>query len=446
MAIDLLTNPGGLFVRLGKIFGGINEENTARGATLNSRVATINAQYLSTNQDIIENLYTNQQGWVAAGDGQVTGEAALTNTTLIQMANDDTPLPNLELITALDLLIEQMIANSDTIERPVVGSSVTAGSGNVGTGKVTISTIGGDGQQLDYLFEEDILCRCSASGYVGGGGTSGSETFSITSPLPAPNSLSWQWPGASGTSNAANALNPALTSGLFVTDGNFENWVSTNTPVNWTIQTGVAGTTIFRSSTAYLSTYAIQFTGNGSELTAIRQTITDLQPQTVYAFSAFVRTDGSVAAGVLRARLLDGGGSPISDSQGTVNSVSVACSTLTNQYTQFSGFFRLPSIVPTSGVQLEIGLSTALTNTEVLLIDAVSLQAATQLYAGGPFLAIVAGNVNFSINDYFTIAMTNSFGVTSFARSLDRVWNLRELGRTVPSAASGATISNSLIS
>lgn len=444
MAITL-TGTGGIFTRLGKLAGGINEANTARATTLTARVEAIDNQYEAAQQSLVDSIYGQRDSFISSASSWLTYLQQLAQDTLITQANADTALSELTLTKALELLISQMTTSSDSINRPTISATVTDGT-NTGTGKLVTTTTDGDGKPLDYQFAETITAKCTADGYTAGGGTAGQETFTITSPLQTESVLDEDWPQGSGTSVTVNALDATLTTGLLLTDGNFENWGGSgnNTPTNWDITTGTAGTTVFRSSSPFTGSYALQFTGNGSELTAVRQTVANLQPKVPYLFNCWVKTDGSVAAGVLNIRLIDGGGSAITDAQGGANSISLTLSAATSSYVALNGVFRLPAIVPDT-VKVEIRLSTAATNTEVIVIDTASLQEMTQLYDGGPYVGICAGAVDFAINDSFSIAAANNLTTTSFARSLDRLFDLRGLGLKIPSAAS-ETLSDSLIS
>lgn len=441
MAITL-TGTGGIFTRLGKLAGGINEANTARASTLTARVEAIDNQYEAAQQSVVDSIYSQRDSFISSSTSWLTYLQQLAQDTMITQANADTALSELTLTKALELLISQMEDTSDSINRPTISATVTDGT-NTGTGKLVTTTTDGDGLPLDYMYAETITAKCTADGYTAGGGTAGQETFTITSPLQTESVLDEDWPQGSGTSITVNALDATLTTGLLLTDGNFENW-STNTPTNWSITTGTAGTTVFKGSDPYVGAYNLKFVGNGSELTAIRQTVANLQPKTPYLFNCWVKTDGSVAAGVLNIRLIDGGGSAITDAQGGANSISLTLSSATSSYVALNGVFRLPAIVPDT-VQIEIRLSTAATNTEVINLDAASLQEMTQLYDGGPWVGICAGAVDFAINDSFSIAAANNLTTTSFVRSLDRLFDLRGLGLKIPSAAS-ETVLDSLIS
>jgi hypothetical protein len=449
MAIDLATSPGGLFVRWGKMIGGINESLTAVGATADSRAVALAAQFVSNQQQVIDGLFGQRDSFHAAAGDYCGYLRDLMSTTLIEMAADDgIGLVSNDLPTALDKLISQMATTVDSINKPTVAATATAGGSNHGNGTFLVSLIDPiDGLQADYVFGETLIATCTDDGFQGGGATQGQEPFSILGQIAADSDLSWDWPNGSGAATATNVIDPAVT-GQIVVDGSFEAWegAGDDTPTNWSLIVATAGTTLVRGEDPYRGAYNLRFIGDGSQLTTVRQTIdvTNLAPLTSYAVNCYLKTDGSVAAGVLQIRLVDGSNTVISDAAGTANSMSKTISTLTSSYTAFSEFFRTPAVLPTT-VKVEIALTTAMTNTEILDIDDLQIVAADLLYAGGPRVKIFAGSTPFAKNDTVSLAVTNSLGVTSFARSLDRTLGLRELGKKIPSAAS-ETISDSLIS
>lgn len=167
-------------------------------------------------------------------------------------------------------------------------------------------------------------------------------------------------------------------------------------------------------------------------------------PNTVYPVNYFAKTDGAVAAGVVRISLINLSTEAIlNDAAGTANTISQNVGSLTSSYAAVSGFFRTPAVLPAT-VGVMIYLSTAVTNTEVLEIDAVGMQAGVQSYAGGPWCGFFRGGDDFAIGDTFAAAVANDATIESFCLQLARFFNLPGLGLKIPSASS-PTIADSLI-
>lgn len=465
MSTITLTGTGGLYTRWGKELGGSNEAQNLVNGTLTTRVASINAQYASTDQQVLQlpnsNLILLQQQLQQAPQPWGNGINNMMQNTIIQMAIDaGIGGNNVTLFSAMSFLIGQMnvggYAGTASIQRPTISVAVTTPSGlipgapaNVGNGVLLASLTDTDGLPLDYCLTETVNAVCTNDGYTGGGATAGSEPFTLTGMVPASSIYAFNYPAGSGANAQITTLNPALTSGTILTDGNFEIW-SGGTPVltNWAYPVGVAGTTVKQATSPFTGTYNLQIVGDGAELTKVRQAVV-LQPNTVYAVNCWAKTDGSVAAGVLQLRLvsaasLGASASTVINNQfGTANAISKTVSTLTSSYTNINGFFQTPAVLPAT-TYFEFFVSTAITNTEVLNLDSVGIQAATQLYAGGPWTTTFAGSTPFAIDDSFSIAVANNATIASFCLQLARYFGLPTLGLKIPSAVS-PTINDNLI-
>lgn len=214
-----------------------------------------------------------------------------------------------------------------------------------------------------------------------------------------------------------------------------------------TITNGTTGGTYTPSTTTTGSTHvygagkALEFDGDASQLTQIRQLLSGLKSQTPYTFNGWFKTDSVPAAGVLTIDLYDGS-AIINDDQAVANSFTIDCTTLTTSFVAYNGTFRLPRVVPAI-VYLRIRLSTALSNTSSVYIDHCSFGQASELYAGGPYAALFSGAVGFAIGDTFTIAVTNN-RAGEFQEWFERFFDMRAKGLLLPSDSSGS-IADSLI-
>lgn len=442
MTVPLLT-ASGLFTRLGGMIGGINETNSARGATLQARLNTIAAGYNTAQQDQRDALYGSGESQRSVSAAWISYLQSLAQSVTVKMAYDDAKIAPVDLQTALVKIIQQMTTNSESLNRATVTASVSAFGSNVGSGACIASLVRGDGLTQRMVFAEALRGACTTDSYSGGA-TEGLETFTFLGEPATVSEFDYLWPLGSGTSTTVTATDDS--DGL-LTNGNWETWTVTNEPDDWIISVGTPGTTISRGSSPYTGTFDLQFTGDGAQLTKIYQTV-DLTTETVYAVSCWVKVSSVPAAGVLRLSLHNGT-AVINDSQGNANSITLALTAATTSYVNLSGFFRLPSVLP-STVRFQLELTTALTNTVSMHLDRLAMVAATQLYAGGPFVAIFSGATAFAgqtvqtTGDYFTLTVANNLTTTSFVRSLDRIFGLRTLGLQFPDSAT-ATISDGLI-
>jgi hypothetical protein len=193
---------------------------------------------------------------------------------------------------------------------------------------------------------------------------------------------------------------------------------------------------------------AVQFKSDGSKLTTLNQKLT-LSASTAYAISLWACCDSVPAAGVVTIDLVDGiGGTVLTDAQGVANSITFNASALLssfqhlNQLQSGECFFRTPATLPTS-LYLRIRISTAVTSGKSVFIDNVGLTAASQIYAGGPYIAAFAGNVAFSAADAWTLTVTNA-RQGQLREWLERNFSTSSLGLLFPTSAS-PTIPDSTI-
>lgn len=201
------------------------------------------------------------------------------------------------------------------------------------------------------------------------------------------------------------------------------------------------GTTTAGTSQVFKGSYSLACLGNGSTLTAFQQRLSNLKSETAYAVSLWAICDVVPAAGVVTVDLVDGiGGSVIQDKQGTNNSFTFNASSLTTSWkhltTLVSGecVFRMPTIVPPL-VYLRIRQSTAISSGTIMFLDHVALAEMTEIYDGGPLLAVFSGSNDMKVGDYWTVAVTNDrAGLVN--EWCNRNFNLASLGLLLPSSSS----------
>ncbi len=188
---------------------------------------------------------------------------------------------------------------------------------------------------------------------------------------------------------------------------------------DFTVVTTVAG-----SANVMRGARSLQFTGTaGAEETDIAYPVT-LQPATVYACSVWVMSDDVPASGAMAIVLTDSTDStvPIEDDQGTGNQLSIDITAIDGTYTQYSAFFRTPTVLP-NAVFLRILLSTAIADTDDVFVDELCLVPAVELYAGGPFVAMFTGPTDWASDDEFVFTPSNA-QAGEVHTWLDRVFNL----------------------
>jgi len=382
-----------------------------------------------------------QRGWVdgmlaalaGARSGLAPMQAAIRTAarqTLIGVVHADNPLPEQTLEVALAELIRQMLADSESVDANAVGHSVAA-SGNDGDGAVLVDTRDGHGRTLEYTYDEDLEVAVTDTS------TSGSEQLRVRGEEAVGDKLSYLWPAGSGSDVSHTAIDAAGSLNL-LSNGTFETYTVANTPDDWTIVVGAAGTDVLaEASVVYAGSKALELVGDSSTLIQLTQdlTLSDLASKTPYGLCLWLKADVVPAAGVLVIDLYDGSG-VIDDEEGAAQSFSIDLTAISTSFVAHKTAFRLPEPLPAT-VTLRLRLSTAVSTGSSLFLDHLSFAATTQQYAGGPFLGFFSGAGDWSLDDRITITPTNDYGGL-FQNLFWRLFDMPALGLILPSDAGGS--------
>lgn len=436
MAVTL-TGAEGFFTREGVIIGEYNRVASLYGSALTAGFQSIWAQFASSDQSAVEGLPGVVDNYRNSGLNYQQTLVADGIKAMTLQVDRDTPLVPYTLTQALVLVIAQMKSTSQSINRPTTTGPVTANGSNLGDTTLLTSLTNQYGDPLDMVMAETVTLTCTQS------------VTSYQAPLSAvgesvisPNS--YAWPGGSGA-NTSFTVYDADVDGI-VTDGGFNNWSGTgnNTPDDWEIINGDAGVTIFRSAAGGMRGLdAAKITSDGAQATQLGQDIT-VSVNTVYCVSVYAKINSHTATGVFRIALCDNNGNVLTDDAGTnLEYTRNVNGQVTTTFGLVSAFFSTPRQLPTT-VRVQYGTSTAATSGREITMSLAGVVAATQLYPGGPFVAAISGEDRTALNDSYTIAYTNSLTAQSFARGMDRLYNMRQLGVYFPSDVS-PTISDSLV-
>lgn len=420
--------PGNLFNRIGKLGNLLQEMDAYQAAQLfNITDTTFGAVAQYNGESDIQALLGGAYIGQLNGVGMVgTMSRAVAGATVNRMVFRDNPqiaqnLVSLNVLTSLKEVIRQMgIAGATVLAQTITatGSSFTG----VGNGVIRTSVRRPlDGLVLENAFAENLLFTCSSDSYSGGV-FQGNERFLVTGTGQQNNPYAFDWPLGSGAQTGVSAIDGLQdnSSGNLLTNSGFDSWQS-NVPNNWSLTVGTAGVNISQETAIVYDPpngSSLTITGDaGGTLTSLQQqfgessgTLGTLNPFTQYAVNMFLRRDGiAAAAGVLTVELVDENGVVILDEGANPNSFTIALTGLTTVFTAYGGSFRMPAIVPDE-VYLRMRLSTALTNNRNVYLDKISMGQMTQVYVSGPFVSVHAGATPFVVNDYATVAVTNSRG------------------------------------
>jgi hypothetical protein len=445
MAIALTTT----FTALGHLYYPLKRAHTYVATQLAADIPAAVSGLGVANADIGGPLAASLDGWEATVTSQLAaGVRTAAGAYLCRVVNADVGLADSKSLSlALAELVRQMVAQSYKVSACTVTATAAAASGNTGNGNVVLTTKRGDGRTQDNLFAEVGLLACTGDNQAGTA-TTNSEPFQYRGD-PAPSSVDREtWPGASGANTGLAAIDAAGTTPNLLTNGAFETFTVANTPDSWAVGVGTPGTDIFsEASIVYRGSKALKFLGVGSTRPVLRQTLTTLRPNRVYAVNCWVRASGTLTtAANLKLRLVDGSNAVITDDQAAENGVTADLTTLTTSYVAKGGVLITPKVLPaTVKLQLEASNGANLVTSEAVYVDSLAMAEVTPfLYPGGPGLAVFAGAVPFMTGDSFDITTTNnqagaSYGAT-WQRVFDRLFGMRSLGLLLPTA--GTTLLN----
>lgn len=363
----------------------------------------------------------------------------------------------------------QMAAAGETVQTctPAV-SAFTAGSTNVGNGTTVSSIKRPDGLTAELIFADTAELRCVQSGYDAGG-TRNHEWFLAVSKAAVDGSHP-DWGSSyfgAGCNKRFRVIDPSASNarGNILTNG-FETF-SSNVPTGWQATTGTGGTDFQSSSAqAYFGSNSLELLGGTGVLTTLEQsfgsynqlysTPAKLKGNTQYAVLIRMKADAAPASGAAVVELVNASNSldGADDDQGTDNTFSIDLTTLTTSWQAFTGVFRTPRDIA-DGTKIRLRLTTAVPASREVYVDSFAMGEMTELYPGGPWVAIFAGSTPFTSGsentqrDFYTVTTTNDNGGAAQARKTwhrlaDALFSLRENGVLYPSTTS-ETISDAVL-
>ena len=239
MTIDFYDagNVDGLFNILGKAFHAQATINTARATTIPTEIldAITSFNLLTTDAELVASaapMTQSSSSIKGVGSAEISQISSYCKQFLIEFVNDDNPLGSKTLSAALEELIRQMEAGSESVDGTTLSIVNTPGS-NTGDGVIVFSTKLGTGVVAQNAFSETIDVEAASDGLTASIKFSGEEAVSL---------LSGEWPEGSGTANNVSAI-PGSSSLLLNGDMEDEDDVA-NSPDDWIISVGVIGTTV----------------------------------------------------------------------------------------------------------------------------------------------------------------------------------------------------------
>lgn len=434
--------------KIGKILGGLNETNTFLGTTLAARVATIYAQYTTYGPGDVTGIFDAQTADQDVQSGWIGYFRSLISAAIVTEVQLDRLLPSPTLDYAVSEWVRQMTIAGDSFQNDPPTLTPADVGVPVGDHLLVATAIDGTNVASDLVVPDVYLVTLTLDS--DNGGVKWAETFSVVGKAAVADPATFQYPTGSGVNTTVQSVDPAAGTTL-TTDPSFADWAG-NTPTNWTIESGVAGSTVFKVADDPrdgADGFALRLVGNGTDLLKIWQTVS-VEPNTVYDIYFRVKkvadpgTDWAV-----RVRLVD------SDTGTAVSNTTVTSPTAGSVASSWAnvvrGSFATPAALP-DNVSIEIlfsGFASAATpavSTAEAYVDWVNIQAVSYLYAEGPAALIYSGLVVGVAGDTRTLTATIATApAASMIRGMDRLLSLANYPVRIPTAGS-PTQSDALIS
>ncbi len=436
MALDIAS----LTDRWGKEFGSVNVINEFRGVTIYDRADEVNALFpnAADQRIVVDNLYDQ----TVAADQNIASLASvyesIAQRTLETMCQDDlAELPTANTDTAyLNKLINDMIVGNQTFQLPTVaiGGDPASAEAIAVTTMVGLPTGNGlfigvivnpyTGVALYYSFEETLRFICTNDVL-----SSDTTTFTVSG-TTAVDSTDALWPTGSGASITVDQSSTDLT---LVPNADFQTWETsdTDTPSSWVLDILDPGTTIKRETDPYIGTYNAQLVA-----ALINSSLTQdivLTANTNYLVGIRHKNIAIVTTGEITLAFTDADGVPLQDQLG--NNLETAIDLTGGIDTDYStswALFSVPKTVVTTTPKISIKVMTAFDGAAVVNIANLIVKPFVEVYANGPQVITVPGNINAAIGDTYSLAVENSAGVDTFVRCLDRLYGLRTLRVDLP--------------
>lgn len=341
-------------------------------------------------------------------------------TTLVQYARDyfltaeivdDLRVVSNNVDDVVTAMIDRMVADGASINASAVTlGTPTADAGNTGSGVLFASTlldginspVSGFRIRRAYagllsqlcVPSETVTAICTADSFTDRRPT-GEESFQLSGAVNRGQPISYvtEGSGSGPTFQTVEGL-------TLLNNGDFEAFTS-NSPDDWTIVTGVAGTHIFMSTSEHWRDAAsLRLLGDGV-LSAIQLTqAVTVTPLELMAISVWIKADAGISAGTLAIRFI-GTGYTASSSE----KIEIAPAALPTSWTHYKAFVVPPADLPTDW-KLSIEWSGSPQSARNVYLD--SLTVSKPQYHGGVAYAISAGDIDFVRGDRFSITTANS--------------------------------------
>jgi len=352
----------------------------------------------------VPSMFTGFKTTILSWIGQ-TNQLALSTLQDQDLILEQLTLSDTSISGIMRGLIADMVTNTESITASVVTiGSVTDHKTNASAGTLlldgTLDGYSSPGTGLNscvsYLgvtsqlaVSDTITVRCI-------GDTYGQELFQW---VGRPKSIPFHWQDTgTGTGPTFSVIN-ATTS---FTNQTFDTFSTANTPDNWTLDSGTAGSHIFKESSGFLGS-ALKFTGDGAlaSIQVSQAPVSTPTPRRRYYVSFWVKGTAGTGSGSLTVQFEGTGYTAGASEKVTMNAAALAAAT---SWTHKGFWVNMPTQIP-SDFKLVIKVTGTLTSAKDVIIDDLAMAPVT--WENGVNIVAYRGSERFVAGDYFTFSITN---------------------------------------
>lgn len=400
-----------LFEDLGEFVERVNQFRTIANTDLPAMLTEIQTE-LSGNS-MFELLSGIPQMFDAFKDSIIGMALEISSKAQERLLDRDTILDELAVVSPdINAVLADLFFNMSDLGHyvtpsvPTVPTEATANGGNAGNGTLVLTSVldGYNAPVLGSLHQyfywgetsqfivpsETMDFRC-ISDTPSNGVPVGDEVFTWLGAASPLNAFDWR--------NEGSGLGPQITSihGSIniVSGGGFEDWTA-NVPNGWTINTGSSMVTEGTAS-VYLDDSAMLITGDGSDLDMDYSIASQVTPGRRYCIAVYMKCGAAVT--ITGNFVIGVRGTAFTEAVITKNQAELRATSAA--YTRFFGFITIPFNIPDD---LEVYIDCDDMAAGTFLVDGLAMGPLT--YHGGIGAAILRGSTEFSLEDRFSVAIS----------------------------------------
>lgn len=425
-----------LFTTLGRIIEGVNEINTARYATLNSRVDAIADRYESVFQDQIPDLFSTRDQALNSLGSLTSYYRTLAERTLIKEVQADNATIPSDVTACLLELRRQMKVDASSLQNASLASAVSSVflNGNIGTvpaDYMVNNLLVGTFDETFFRPDEYYITPSLGSD---NGATEYQETFSIKGEEFAFDRLDPRWPSGENVATSVKQIDPTIDD-WFTAEATAGDWTETTVPGTASVDVRGTTTTVYSKASA----------GTSDNFLVLKQAVgTNIRPNTWYCAYILVQQNSTQTLDVT-ATLETGTGGVMYAGAEVSATETFTVNTGTDIWQTVGVLFRTKEKIPDVAT-LAISLTaTGAAVTVRACYPNLTEANVVELYPLGPAIALLSGNYPAVAPNVHVVTVGAHTTTPEMVQGLERLFDASQVLVQGWPVASSPTISDGLI-